>query len=65
MGGVNDLTGMLLCDPQTSGGLLAAIAPESVERYAEACRRQGVAAVVIGRVVGGTAGTAVVLEGRG
>jgi selenide,water dikinase len=39
-----------LHDPQTSGGLLVAVAGETVELATEALRRAGVDAVVIGRV---------------
>jgi len=43
---------LLLCDAQTSGGLLVALAPQDAEPYAERCRRQGAAvAKVVGRVV--------------
>jgi selenide,water dikinase len=45
----------LLCDPQTSGGLLAAVADGGA--LVEACAREGIAAAVIGHVVEG-AGTA-------
>jgi selenide,water dikinase len=65
MYGVDDVIGQLLCDPQTSGGLLAAIAPEDVESYSQACRQRGVAAAVIGRVVVGSAGTEVIRGGLG
>ena len=41
----------LLYDPQTSGGLLAAIAPESVDSAMAAFERHGVAARVIGEVI--------------
>jgi selenium donor protein len=43
----------LLCDPQTSGGLLAAVAPADEAGFIEACRLEGVTAVAIGRVVDG------------
>ena len=61
MSGVDEVTASLLCDPQTSGGLLAAVAPERLEALLEACARRGVAAAAIGRVVGGAAGTARVI----
>jgi len=41
----------LLFDPQTSGGLLAAIAPEFADAALAALRRRGVAAHRVGRVV--------------
>ena len=40
----------LLLDPQTSGGLLAAILPEAADAAMEALERHGVAARIIGRV---------------
>lgn len=57
---VDDETAALLCDPQTSGGLLAAVAPEAAKRFVEMCRMAGVDAVAIGRVIAHAAGTAVV-----
>ena len=41
----------LMFDPQTSGGLLVAIAPESVSRAAEALARAGVPAHPVGEVL--------------
>ena len=63
MVGIDDVTVKLLCDPQTSGGLLAAVASDAVASFLGACSRSGVSAAVIGRVVGGKAGTAVVRTG--
>ena len=42
---------MLLSDPQTSGGLLAAVTADSVEHALGALGAADVPAVVIGRVV--------------
>lgn len=41
----------LLVDPQTSGGLLAAIAPEAADQALAAFQRRGVSARVVGEVV--------------
>ena len=47
----------LLCDPQTSGGLLVSCAPDSVEAVLECFREDGFAeAAVIGRMSDGTTG---------
>jgi selenium donor protein len=48
-GGTFNTWRLLLADPQTSGGLLLAMAPESVERFVRALGGDGIAAVV-GRV---------------
>ena len=39
---------LVLCDAQTSGGLLVAIAPADAQRYVRAAQEQNVSAVVIG-----------------
>jgi selenide,water dikinase len=50
--GVTDEDFLLLCDAQTSGGLLVALPMESARIYVARCRERGaVAAAVIGRVV--------------
>ena len=59
--GVDDSTVQLLCDPQTSGGLLAAVPGPNVAELVAACATSGVSACVIGRAVEGDPGTAVVL----
>jgi selenide,water dikinase len=51
----------LLFDPQTSGGLLFAIAPEAMPQARLALDDAGVAAVVIGRVT--APGTALIFVG--
>jgi selenide,water dikinase len=61
--GVDDTSVKLLCDPQTSGGLLAALSPADAAVLLERCAQRGVTAAVIGRVVTGRPGTAVVRAG--
>ena len=47
----------LLCDPQTSGGLLVACSPDSVDEVLAAFRADGFAeAAVVGRMRAGSAG---------
>ena len=58
--GVDPITADLLCDPQTSGGLLAAVAARDAARLLERCKERGVRATVVGRVIEGRPGTAVV-----
>ena len=47
----------VLCDPQTSGGLLVAVPGDRVEALSALMRDGGVAPAVVGRVVEGDAGT--------
>lgn len=50
--GVGDVDFLLLCDAQTSGGLLVALPEAQAERYASRCRELGAAgAAVVGEVV--------------
>ncbi len=55
--GVDPLAVDLLCDPQTSGGLLAALPEERVETLAAACRERGVGCWRVGSLVAGKPGT--------
>lgn len=54
----------LLFDPQTSGGLLAAVAAEQVDECLQRLQSAGVAACVIGECVADTAGKLQVVCGR-
>ena len=50
--GVTEEDFLLLCDAQTSGGLLVALPADQAEAYAVACRARGAArAAVVGRVL--------------
>lgn len=51
--GVDDVTRVLLCDAQTSGGLLISVGAERAEGLVEVLRGSGHAATVVGRVVAG------------
>lgn len=61
--GVDPITAVLLCDPQTSGGLLAAVVERDAARLLERCSDRGVRATVVGRVIEGPGGTVVVRAG--
>ena len=55
--GVDETTRVLLCDAQTSGGLLIAVPPDKTEALVTAlARAEAPAAAVIGRVVAGPPG---------
>lgn len=49
--GVTEEFRALLVDPQTSGGLLAAVAPEAADAAMAALRRHGVAATIVGEAI--------------
>jgi selenide,water dikinase len=51
--GVDHFAQAVLFDPQTSGGLLAALAPERVDEFARVCAEAGGQAWTIGEVVAG------------
>ncbi|HEY7092294.1 MAG TPA: selenide, water dikinase SelD [Ktedonobacterales bacterium] len=50
---VSDVDRLLLLDPQTSGGLLAAVAGEAAEQAIQALGATGVSATLIGEVIDG------------
>jgi selenide,water dikinase len=50
----------VLCDPQTSGGLLMSVDADKVEDLLTALRARGVAPALIGRIVEGGAGTIII-----
>lgn len=57
---VPDEVGMLLYDPQTNGGILAAIPPEEMDRFAARCRELDQPFWEVGEVVEGEPGVEVV-----
>ena len=60
-GTISDVTQALLCDPQTSGGLLVACSDDAVEKVMETFHRHGFAhAAVIGDLQQGSAGVQVI-----
>jgi selenide,water dikinase len=63
LGGVDAATASLLCDPQTSGGLLAAVVERDAAKLMARCAERGVQATAVGRVIEGRPGTAVVKPG--
>ncbi|MBN1886042.1 MAG: selenide, water dikinase SelD [Candidatus Krumholzibacteriota bacterium] len=54
--GLSRIDRMILCDAQTSGGLLVALPEDQAERYAASLRAAGLEAAVIGRVTGAGTG---------
>lgn len=61
---VDEVAVTLVCDPQTSGGLLAAVPVGTADELVRRCAERGVRASVVGRVVAGRPGTAVVRPAR-
>jgi selenide,water dikinase len=47
---------MLLCDPQTSGGLLLGVEPSQVDEFVGACARKNREVAVVGEITTGEAG---------
>jgi len=55
--GVEESARLVLCDAQTSGGLLLAVAPDAEDRLVEALEREGTPArAVIGEIADGPPG---------
>ncbi|HEX5546236.1 MAG TPA: selenide, water dikinase SelD, partial [Ktedonobacterales bacterium] len=63
VGEVDEVARTLLHDPQTSGGLFTAVAPEAVDGLLAALAEAGVTGAVVGRVAAsGEEGTGIVVE---
>lgn len=56
---------LLLCDAQTSGGLLAAVSPRQTDEIVQRLIANGVPAVVVGRIAGSGSGRIRVVANRG
>ncbi|GKT12422.1 MAG: selenide, water dikinase [Thiomicrorhabdus sp.] len=54
---ISETQKMILCDPQTSGGLLAAVRAESVEAFKAVAAEQGLVLTSIGKTVASSAQT--------
>ena len=54
--GASDFVRDLVCDPQTSGGLLLSVAPESAGEVEEVLQAEGLPSSSIGEVVAGEPG---------
>ena len=51
IGPMNDLQQQLLCDPQTSGGLLIAVKEEGLDAFHQSAREQGLELICIGELM--------------
>jgi selenide,water dikinase len=64
-GGIGKEDELMLCDAQTSGGLLAAVAPEQASRVVESLRARGLTqAAVVGAIESSPPGRIVVVRDR-
>ena len=54
--GVPDFVRDLVCDPQTSGGLLLSVAPDSAGQVEQVLQAEGLQSAPIGEVVAGEPG---------
>lgn len=61
--GVDPVMVDVVCDPQTSGGLLAAVSPEHTGQFVEACSTVGVTVWQVGRLMSGEPGVGRVVQG--
>jgi selenide,water dikinase len=61
-GALDDRTRRVLADPQTSGGLLAAVRPDAEAAFLAACKTDGVTPVRIGELLGPGAGPKIVVR---
>jgi selenide,water dikinase len=59
LGAMTDEQRLILCDPQTSGGLLVSVDPQQREAFLEVTRRRGLNAKAFGRLVTTTDSTRV------
>lgn len=60
--GVDSIGIALACDPQTSGGLLAAVRPAETDALLAALADRGVSGTVIGEILAGVPGTGVLVR---
>jgi selenide,water dikinase len=51
LGAMNDIQRQILCDPQTSGGLLVAVAPEGEDQFLQLALSLGFQLTAIGELV--------------
>jgi selenide,water dikinase len=61
-GAIDDRARVLLCDPQTSGGLLAAVRPAAEGEFLAACRAEGVTPAKVGEVLAAAPGPLVLVQ---
>ena len=62
VGPIDERARLLLCDPQTSGGLLAAVRPDAVDAFQAACQAEGVTPHRIGELLPAGDGPTVLVE---
>lgn len=60
IGNISEMQRKLLCDPQTSGGLLLAVQPEAVEKVKEVAKRFNIDLTSIGELTEPKAGRALI-----
>jgi selenide,water dikinase len=62
VGEIDERARVLLCDPQTSGGLLVAVRPSAEDEFLAACSAEGVAPVKVGEIIAPAPGPLVLIE---
>ncbi|MGU9537354.1 selenide, water dikinase SelD, partial [Proteus mirabilis] len=60
IGNISEMQRKVLCDPQTSGGLLLAVQPEAVEPVKEVAKRFNIDLTSIGELTQPKAGSALI-----